>query len=290
MYWLYIPEMILTYISFLATFYFNVKNGNFLPACNWRQECEVLTEARLVGHGNVSLPSKPNYTYADILQEAKKSLALPNFHYFDNIFGHSSSNYTNNTNDWWRDSQGGLDCIPNCLPANWRSQVTQHILTDHNKRHATNNHDYHSMSLQVVPTWWQFVDRGRVNGLIKAKDCTHKSLSSIMNMNNQLVRQMIHYQSIQYQKKKPDNNKSGKRQQQQQQQQQHRVALALSTLWRWCSSITVQPSQLVLLLAPFLICFSWLSGPWLFRGNEKRMGSTRALRARTLVAERASRS
>jgi hypothetical protein len=70
-------------------------------------------------------------------------------------------------------------CIPSCLPASWRRDVTNAIL----ESNASN-------MLHIVPIWRQLVDRGLMHSRFPG-DCTHKAADALIAMNQQLVRSML---------------------------------------------------------------------------------------------------
>jgi hypothetical protein len=141
-------------------------NGMFTKGCMWLCQCEALGADRIMGRGSLSDP-KVNLT---------KTVALlssgdPPINFFGKFFPDLA--FANNTEL----------CIPDCVPATWRSDLARSILNE-----TTN-------SVHMVPVWYQLVAKKSPSGRMPTGDCTHKSLDAVLMMNQQLVRSMIKSQS-----------------------------------------------------------------------------------------------
>jgi hypothetical protein len=65
-------------------------------------------------------------------------------------------------------------CVPDCYPAHWRSDLTLPILKK-------------SSNIHIVPVWRQLALRGIPNNCSPG-DCTHKGVDTVIEMNRQLFR------------------------------------------------------------------------------------------------------
>eukprot|EP00980_Cylindrotheca_fusiformis_P020759 scaffold7755_cov104-Cylindrotheca_fusiformis.AAC.4 len=136
-----------------ATFEWPTSNGEFVPKC-YDCRCEALEAGRVDGNGNFTGPSRYLNWNRTIDYEDFKFL-------YPNIFERIKQ-----------------PCIPYCLPANWRNDISNGILLN--------------SSVGVVPIWNQLVSFGfpqsRHNG-----DCTHKSTDALMAIVQQILRSMKHH-------------------------------------------------------------------------------------------------
>ena len=135
-------------------------NGLYTPSCMWRCRCEFVDPMRLIGRGNYSHPST-NRT-ADF----SFKLPTPTDDWLLRLYPNGT--YATNTED----------CLPDCLPATWRMDLAHAILDE----------TYHNLTL--VPLFWQMHAKRAPSGRMPVGDCTHKSLDTVMMMNEQLIRSM----------------------------------------------------------------------------------------------------
>ena len=139
-------------------------NGMFLDDIFWRAcECHALTEAQLLGVDN-------NYTCDRIITKKERRVKPDSFF-----------NRTYPGSDLFLRGTGidSDDCIPNCVPNFWRTDVVREGI---NKSSAHNIH--------IVPIYWQLVSR--FGGSYKRHgDCTHKDLYANMAMLFQWTRTIL---------------------------------------------------------------------------------------------------
>jgi hypothetical protein len=135
-------------------------NGFYTNSCMWRCRCEFVDSLRLIGEGNYSQPTTNRST------DFSFKLPTPNDDWLIRLYPNSS--YDNQTED----------CLPDCLPATWRMDLARTILDDveHN--------------LTLVHLFWQMHAKRAPSGIMPGGDCTHKSLDTVMMMNEQLIRSM----------------------------------------------------------------------------------------------------
>jgi hypothetical protein len=136
-------------------------NGMYTEACTWKCQCEHLTPERILGYGD---------TYDTSEKHINMSLDPSNMGPFvdgidvdrNQILRHHSL------------------CIPDCLPASWRSDLANPIL----ERNASNK-------FHLVPVWRQLVER-RLFSSKSLGDCIHKTGDALIAMTQQLCRSMLH--------------------------------------------------------------------------------------------------
>ena len=128
----------------------------------WRCRCEFVDSLRLIGRGNYSHPS------ANWSTDFSFKLPTP-----PDVDDWLLRLYPNSTYDIQTE-----ECLPDCLPATWRMDLVRAILeeTDHN--------------LTLVHLFWQMHAKRAPSGRMPVGDCTHKSLDTVMMMNEQLIRSM----------------------------------------------------------------------------------------------------
>eukprot|EP00980_Cylindrotheca_fusiformis_P009285 scaffold2032_cov122-Cylindrotheca_fusiformis.AAC.7 len=71
----------------------------------------------------------------------------------------------------------------NCIFANWRNDLIRPIFA------AASPH------IHLVPIWKQLTDHGRVHSKRRKQDCTHKSLTALLAITQQLVRTIVAHES-----------------------------------------------------------------------------------------------
>ena len=137
-------------------------NGLYTQSCMWRCRCEFVDSLRLIGRGNYSHPS------ANRSNDFSFQLPTP-----PDIDDWLIRLYPNSTHGIQTE-----DCLPDCLPATWRMDLARAILneTEHN--------------LTLVPLFWQMHAKRAPSGRMPVGDCTHKSLDTVMMMNEQLILSM----------------------------------------------------------------------------------------------------
>ena len=140
-------------------------NGLYTKQCMWQCRCEALGADRIMGRGSHSDPKVNLTKTVEIL-----SYGDPPIKVFGKLFPDLA--FANNTES----------CIPDCVPATWRSDLARSILNERPNR------------VHMVPVWYQFVGKQSQSGR-RPGDCTHKSLDAVLMMNQQLVRSMLQSQS-----------------------------------------------------------------------------------------------
>jgi len=153
-------------------------NGVYTPSCAWKCQCEALTVDRIEGFGKLEDHSANK---VNISQDALAAAPIPM----------ASRDYLASLYPELDFDDEAAKCSPYCVPANWRNDVAIPIILG-----ATNGSDNiaaprTASSLRVVPIWRQLVSRGQRNSRYEAGDCTHKSLSALIAMNQQLVRTIV---------------------------------------------------------------------------------------------------
>jgi hypothetical protein len=134
-------------------------NGIYQAGCYGVCKCQAVDANRVAGHGNYSTKVHNRYFHR---------LPVPSTDFFGKLY--SDLSFAENT----------TNCIPDCLPATWRVDLSRSILLNNNSK------------VEVVPNWWQSYDKsGSLSHLEGQKDCTHKSSEAVMMMNQQLVRSMV---------------------------------------------------------------------------------------------------
>ena len=133
-------------------------NGQFVDGLYGSAQCEPVNPDRLLGRGNFSHNVEKTYKYV-----------TPNSEFFERLYPLGS--WANNI----------TDCIPNCIPATWRSDYARGLLLENN----TVLHRVH-----MVPLFWQLISKGTTSnrGL---GDCTHRSTQATMLMNYQWARTIL---------------------------------------------------------------------------------------------------
>jgi hypothetical protein len=135
-------------------------NGMYTEACTWKCQCEHLTPERILGYGD---------TYDRSEKHINMSLDPSNTGPFDGIdFDRNQTLHHHSL------------CIPDCLPASWRSDLANPIL----ERNA-------SSKFHLVPVCRQLVERRLVSSK-SLGDCIHKTSDALIAMNQQLCRSMLH--------------------------------------------------------------------------------------------------
>jgi hypothetical protein len=131
-------------------------NGQHVELCSDCQ-CEPLTPQRIRGDGNFTGPAR--------YLGSGRSLSHSVLERFKPLYA-----------DFFERNHSFNDCIPYCLPANWRNDVTNSILSQ-------------EAAITIVPIWKQLVSFGFPQNR-RAGDCTHKSTDALIAMNQQLLRSM----------------------------------------------------------------------------------------------------
>jgi hypothetical protein len=149
-------------------------NGLYTQSCMRLCTCEPVNSERILGHG--SLTTFNNNTYLkDVVVET------PDTDFFGRLY--PDMQFPNNESV----------CIPDCLPGSWRMDLANAIFLNKKRNSVTytNNLTTFPNRVHYVPVWRQLIASGVSNARVKVGDCTHKSLNSIMIMNQQLLRTMI---------------------------------------------------------------------------------------------------
>jgi hypothetical protein len=137
-------------------------NGMFIMGMQGRCNCYSLTQAQLHGIGN-------NYT-CGVPEQSKRE---PDFDLFNRIYP--------NLNPISYVGIGPNECIPNCVPNYWRSDVVRRGI------------DKSARNVHLVPIYWQLVSR--LGGSAKGDgDCTHRDLIGTMTMLFQWTRTILELQ------------------------------------------------------------------------------------------------
>eukprot|EP00980_Cylindrotheca_fusiformis_P004750 scaffold1008_cov124-Cylindrotheca_fusiformis.AAC.18 len=138
-------------------------NGEHLKGCSICK-CEALTADRIRGDGNFTGP--PEYLKQggfEVQEFILKRLQPMHPDIMERNFSSSSS-----------------QCIPYCLPANWRNDVVHYVLSSSPQEPPP---------VTVVPIWKQLVSFGHPQNRHDG-DCTHKSTDALLAMTQQLLRSM----------------------------------------------------------------------------------------------------
>jgi hypothetical protein len=125
--------------------------------------CQPLTEERMLGRGEVAA----GLDYG--VWDESEPLSLSVFHdlypgkKYASVFGNAT-----------------YKCYPDCTPQKWRLDLV--------RRHLALS------KVHIVPVWWQMAALNLQHGIITARkpgDCIHKDISTLISMNDQLVRTML---------------------------------------------------------------------------------------------------
>lgn len=139
-------------------FQWPTSNGQHVEECR-DCRCEPLTPQRIRGDGEFTGPAR----------YLGSGSSLPHF-----VLKKLKPLYA----DFFERDHSNSECIPYCLPANWRNDVTNSILSEEAEKPIT-----------IVPIWKQLVSFGFPQNR-RAGDCTHKSTDALIAMNQQLFRSM----------------------------------------------------------------------------------------------------
>jgi hypothetical protein len=138
-------------------------NGMFIPG-RWMCKCYPLTEAQLLGIEN-------NYTCGVLNKNSRRE---PDFDFFNRMYHPDTDTFFGGTNGTDSD-----DCIPNCAPNYWRTDVV---------RRGINETLYNN--IHIVPIYWQLVSRS--GGSSKDDgDCTHRDMYATVAMLFQWTRTIV---------------------------------------------------------------------------------------------------
>mmetsp|Transcript_13119 Transcript_13119/g.20006 ORF Transcript_13119/g.20006 Transcript_13119/m.20006 type:complete len:430 (-) Transcript_13119:71-1360(-) len=135
-------------------------------------QCESLTSARLKGRGNHSITPE---------QKTKDDWVQPDLKFFDRLYpsltGEHNTNHLHPALAWETRKNSRVDqsCLPNCIPATWRSDHIRLVLKEIPNR------------VHLVPIFWQLVSKKNPTHRGVA-DCTHRSLDATMLMMQQWIR------------------------------------------------------------------------------------------------------
>jgi hypothetical protein len=141
----------------------HTRNGLFAstPFEN-HSDCRPLTKERMRGRGHINADLAFNW------RDAVDPLSSTVFHYLypDVAYASLLGNAT-------------YKCYPDCTPQQWRLDLVRRQVV------ASNIH--------IVPVWWQVASLNLKHGIITARkpgDCIHKDISTLISLNDQLVRTM----------------------------------------------------------------------------------------------------
>lgn len=146
-------------------------NGLYTKPCKSRCPCEPVTEERLNGRGSLSGPVDYEQGETHLIPDEEVFRTLYPHHKYLTLFAQ-------------RNGSSASDCIPDCLPASWRVDLSRKILSNHTT----------STIITMVPTWWQLYALGSQTGYAHTRrpgDCTHLDVSTILATNQQLIRSMM---------------------------------------------------------------------------------------------------
>lgn len=139
-------------------------NGMYTQSCIFRCGCETLSEKRMTGHGK--------FTTRDEAKDKQYTMKLgkPETEFFKRLYPNMTELAYGN-------------CIPNCLPNSWRTDIVRKWENDSGKVH-------------LIPIYWQLAsiqngNTGRGHG-----DCTHRNLYATELMVSQWVRTILLDSSI----------------------------------------------------------------------------------------------
>ena len=143
---------------------FHTRNGLFAPTPNDnRTDCQPLTPERMLGRGQLA-PNVP-FNKKDELPPLPLSV-------FQDL-------YPGKEYDSVREN-ATYQCYPDCAPQKWRLDLVRKFLS--------------GSKVHIVPVWWQMAALNLQHGIVQARkpcDCIHKDISSLISMNNQLIRTMM---------------------------------------------------------------------------------------------------
>jgi len=176
-------------------------NGQFVQECNpsrYQCECVPLNEERIIGNNGQKRDLFANTFQSGVInvREAfekrvgvgrggpgKNGYKPPNLIFLDvypRLFHQESdaslSYVTENTT-----------CVPYCLPQNWKNDVVVPELL----KFGANDYNSSTNNVWIVPVWHQLVARNQMHARYLHGDCEHLSLSSVIMMNEQLIRTML---------------------------------------------------------------------------------------------------
>ena len=143
---------------------FHTRNGLFAPTpFENRSECQPLTPERMLGRGQLA-PNAP-FNKFDVFRPLTSSV-------FQDLYpGEEYESVRENAT---------YPCYPDCAPQKWRLDLVRKVLS--------------GSKVHIVPVWWQMAALNLQHGIISARkpgDCIHKDISSLISMNNQLIRTMM---------------------------------------------------------------------------------------------------
>ncbi|KAI2506819.1 hypothetical protein MHU86_7604 [Fragilaria crotonensis] len=140
------------------------RNGLFSgPTYSNLSDCQPLTEERMLGRGQM---------VADLTFDEKDEMEPVSLSIFHDLYpGKEYESVMGNET---------YKCYPDCTPQKWRLDMVRRQL-------AVSN-------IHIVPVWWQMAALNLQHGIITARkpgDCIHKDISTLISMNDQLVRTMM---------------------------------------------------------------------------------------------------
>ena len=136
-------------------------NGQYTPSCMWQCECGTLSEERMKGRVKFITRDKEND------EQYMSNDGKPEAEFFQKLY--PNMNMTELTN---------RNCIPNCLPNSWRTEVV---------RKWENN----SGKVHLIPIYWQLASIPNGNTGRKRGDCTHRNLYGTELMISQWIRTIL---------------------------------------------------------------------------------------------------
>lgn len=138
-------------------------NGQFVDACHGGNcICEPLTPARLDGHD-----APPRFVIPNTIRRRRIQPHIPSWVHDLYV------NYTIPPNST------SSHCIPACVPASWRSDLSIPLLQQPGSQ------------VKIVPLFRQLVADHNQMHAIHQFDCTHKNVPTLLMMNQQLVRTLV---------------------------------------------------------------------------------------------------
>jgi len=150
------------------------RSGTFTKVCMFKCMCEAITNERLDGRG--ALSGTANYSEAEASQ--------PHAATFAQLYPEPYQQQ-----QWWGNNDSS--CIPDCLPASWRSDLVRDTLQKV-RRNLTAS--ARRKVLTLVPVFWQLVALGskikQASSIQVQGDCVHKDGKSLLFMDSQLLRYM----------------------------------------------------------------------------------------------------
>ena len=146
--------------------------GEFVKEFGWypKYPCKALDSKRIKGEGNYTGPSHLIAHYQNSVNTYSGS----------KVFQSMYPEYFARHPEYFGKNRSASLCVPYCLPANWRNDVTNAILS---KKSNT------TRPVTIVPVWRQLIAHGVPHNIYNG-DCTHKSMDAIIAMNQQLLREM----------------------------------------------------------------------------------------------------